>query len=120
MLNEDDIDNGILSGKGTYHTYDTQSKLGEPGWIHFFLNIRVKDGKFRYQLSDLPFEYEQKSAKNAGVGNRSDMDYNFLLKRYKEKGQFFGELRNLVLFKDYIDGSIREAVVSPANNINDF
>jgi len=120
VLNEDDIDNGILSGKGAYHTYDTQTVLGEPGWIHFFLNIKVKDGKFRYQLSDLYFEYEKKTAKNGGIGNRSDINYNFLLKRYKEKGQFFGELRNLVLFKDYIDKSIREAVVAPANDISDF
>jgi hypothetical protein len=85
VLEVNDIDNGLLTGKGTYKYVIVNGLNVHDGYVHFILNVAVKDGKFRYQVYSFTTD-ELNSSMLGGQSfpNKIDMNDVYTL---KQKGQ---------------------------------
>lgn len=71
VLEVNDISNGLLTGKGSYHYTKSSFTNIHEGYVTFIINASIKDGKFRYQLYDF-VAYGTNTNLFAGVNNFSN------------------------------------------------
>lgn len=92
VLRVKDKENGKLTGKGSQVTYSWNYKNNDPAYINYYIDIDVKQGRYRYKfysltitgLPDMTFE-EAYTRLNRGEGIPTDLfdSKTKALKRYK-------------------------------------
>jgi hypothetical protein len=101
VLEVNDIDNGLLAGKGTYKYIIANGINFHDGYLQFVMNVAVKDGKFHYQVySFTASELNSSLLGGQATANKVDLDEVYVL---KQKGQrqsyckkYLGEMVDLV------------------------
>lgn len=84
VLEVNDIQNGLLTGKGTYKYSKINGLNVHSGYVMFVMNVAVKDGKFRYQLYDFTASDNNQSMLTSQRNYSIDViDLNDILKMYK-------------------------------------
>lgn len=127
VLEVNDKDNGLLTGKGTYKYAMLNGLNTHEGYTTFVINAAVKDGKFRYQLYNFNAEGVNTSlwATNSyGRPNiyKEKVDMDEVLKLYKsgkrEKyaKKYLGDMLELVY---YIKMSLAD-LANQKSSISDF
>lgn len=123
VLEVNDIDNGLLSGKGTYKYTNYNGLNIHSGYTQFILNVSVKDGKFRYQLYDFTAYNNNKSLlASPGVSTNEKVDLNEMLTLYRKKkrvGYSRKFLEGMIELVYYIQHSIKDVSIQK-QTIQDF
>jgi len=124
VLEVNDNENGLLTGKGTYKYATINGLNAHEGYTTFIMNVAVKDGKFRYQLYDFVAEGTNTSLWSTSYNNtmKEKLSMNDALAMYK-KGQrqkyaskYLIDMLGLVY---YIQQSLGELAKS-STTISDF
>lgn len=123
VLEVNDIDNGLLTGKGTYRFDKTNGLNKHIGFVTFILNVKVKDGKFRYQLYSFNYEGIKTGVLgSSSTGIHENVDINDIFSDYKKGGRIKRDrqyLTDIVNLQDYFDKSLRYNVAIK-KDISDF
>jgi len=124
VLEVNDPENGLMTGKGTYKFQKINGINAHVGYVSFIMNVKVKDGKFRYQLYTFVYKGVSKGmfadANDPGIEETVDMNdalNQFLLGKREKKNRKF--LSDLVTLQDYFDKSLRFNVLK-RDDISDF
>jgi hypothetical protein len=122
VLQVNDIDNGILTGIGTYKYYISNGLNMHAGFLRFTLNVAVKDGKYRYQLYN--FNSDEQNTSILSTNGQSyaesvNFDQVYYMhtqgKRASYTRKYLQEMINLVY---YINTTLPKEVSSA--NISEF
>lgn len=118
-----DLNNGLLTGKGIYN-YSRISGLNKyKGSVLFLLNVAVKDGKFRYQLSNFHARgYATGMLGDASTGKKNEENLDEMVEWYhrgKRKTYSGAYLEDMVKLVYFIDNSLADLSQKKAS-ITDF
>lgn len=124
VLEVNDEANGLLTGKGTYKLDKINGLNSHNGYVMFVMNVKVKDGKFRYQLYSFVYKGFNKSfladTYSRGIAEKVDLDdalKNYLAgSRVKKNRKFLTDMVNL---QDFFDKSLRYNI-KIKDDISDF
>jgi hypothetical protein len=85
VLEVNDMENGLLTGKGTYKYTKINGLNVHSGHVMFVINMAVKDGKYRYQLYDFTATDENQSLLSSTAKSYTHtIDLNEILAMYKK------------------------------------
>lgn len=85
VLEVNDIENGLLTGKGTYKYSMINGLNVHSGYTEFVINIAAKDGKFRYQLYDFTANNKNQSMLSSNDGYTKEIDLNEIVFMYNQR-----------------------------------
>jgi hypothetical protein len=114
VIQNEDKENGSITGKGLIEIHLKAVGLVVPGgWVNFILNISVKDGKYKYNISDLRHE-----------GNGSNIPSGGNLENGKPKGWVTKQWNSIIIqtndeLKDLIR-SIKDEMNNPSTKLNSW
>ncbi len=122
VLQVNDIDNGLLTGNGTYSYILANGLNLHTGYLRFILNVAVKDGKFRYQIYNFTSEDESSSVlSTTGKSYSNTVNFDELYYMYingKRPSYTKNYLRQMINLVYYINTTLPAIVYKP--NITDF
>lgn len=97
VLQIEDKETGELAGKGTMEVQFIIKYLGErsyPSDVDFKMNVWVKDGRYKYQITDFIAKSNDKQSLNFGLITTSDeTDYRSVLMNQKKLNESYLSLK---------------------------
>lgn len=129
VLGVNDEVNGLLTGNGAYEYSDEAALYGasHDGYIHFVINIAVKDGKFRVQIYNFVAKGERSFLgflETVPSVTEEEYNMNDIYAAYKEgkRGKKYTRLymESMVKLAFYIEYSLAEISKPKYDAISDF